>query len=495
MSGMPKSIAQNCVFGLKSKILVYQNNRNVGLRFTLALGNESCHEAGVKRKPTLMFCWVIIAGTALLVGGGPARGDDWPQWLGPQRDGVWRESGILEKFPEGGPKVRWRQKIGPGYTGPAVAQGRVYVMDREVAADAKKPSSEFARGNIAGKERILCLNESDGTTLWTKEYDCPYTISYASGPRTTPIVHDKKVYTLGAEGNLYCLDAEKGQEFWTLDLKKEYKVKSPIWGFSAHPLLDGQKLICIVGGEGTTVVALDKDTGKEIWRALSANQPGYCPPMIYEAGGKRQLIIWNGEEVHGLDPETGKVYWTEKADTHMGMAISTPRKLDNWLFLTGTFNHSKMFSLASDQPAAKLAWKGSKETSFDSVFGTPWAEGNCIYGTSSDGELCCIQAETGKRLWTSLQPNRDRKGVRSDDVFIVKVGEKGDRFVLYNELGDLILAEMNPKGYKQISSAHLLDPSNKAFGRDVVWSHPAFANKCVYARNDKEIICVSLAKE
>jgi outer membrane protein assembly factor BamB len=459
MIGMPKSIAQNCVVGLKSKILV------------------------------------IVASTAVVVCGGPARGDDWPQWLGPQRDGVWRETGLLEKFPEGGPKVRWRQKIGQGYTGPAVAKGRVYVMDREVAPDAKKPSSEFARGNIAGKERILCLNESDGSTLWTKEYDCPYTISYASGPRTTPIVHDKKVYTLGAEGNLYCLDAEKGQELWSLDLKKEYKVKSPIWGFSAHPLLDGQKLICIVGGEGTTVVAFDKDTGKEIWHALSSKQPGYCPPMIYEAGGKRQLIIWTGEAVNGLDPETGKVYWTENADTHMGMAISTPRKLDNWLFLTGTFNHSKMFSLASDQPAAKLAWKGSKETSFDSVFGTPWAEGNCIYGTSSDGELCCIQAETGKRLWTTLQPNRDRKGVRSDDVFIVKVGEKGDRFVLFNELGDLILAEMNPKGYKQISSAHLLDPSNKAFGRDVVWSHPAFANKSVYARNDKEIICVSLAAE
>jgi outer membrane protein assembly factor BamB len=440
--------------------------------------------------------FVLVASASLMLQSGSIRADDWPQWLGPKRDGVWRETGILEKFPESGPKVRWRQEIGPGYTGPAVADGRVYVMDRIVAPDAKKPANDFVRSNIPGKERVLCLNESDGTIIWTLDYDCTYKISYSSGPRTTPTVNDKKVYTLGAEGDLYCFDAEKGKVLWSHELKKDYKMKdSPIWGFSSHPLVDGHKIICIVGGENTTAVAFDKDTGKEIWHALTATQPGYCPPTIIEAGGKRQLIIWNGEEVHGLDPETGKEYWKEKADTHMGMAISTPRKLGDWLFLTGTFNHSKMFRLASDQPSAKLAWKGSKETSFDSVFATPFADGECIYGTSSDGDLCCIQADTGKRLWTTLQPNRDRKGVRSDDVFIVKLGDTGDRYFLYNDLGDLIIADMSPKGYKQLGSAHLLDPSNKAFGRDVVWSHPAFANRSVYARNDKEIICVSLAAE
>jgi hypothetical protein len=438
----------------------------------------------------------LAAGAVMMFTSISVRADDWPQWLGPKRDGVWRETGIMEKFPEGGPKVRWRQKIGPGYTGPAVAEGRVYVMDRILAPDAKKPSNDFDRSKIPGKERILCLNEADGSTIWTKEYDCTYGISYSSGPRTTPTVHDKKVYTLGAEGDLYCCDAETGKVIWSRELKKDFKMKdSPIWGFSAHPLVDGQKIICIVGGENTTVVAFDKDTGKELWHALTAKQPGYCPPMIYEAGGKRQLIIWNGEAVNGLDPETGKVYWTEDAQTYMGMAISTPRKLGDWLFLTGTNNTSKMFRLDSDQPGAKLAWKGSKETSFDSVFATPIAAGDCFYGTSSDGVLCCIQADTGKRLWTTLQPNRDRKGVRSDDVFIVKLGESGDRYFLYNELGDLIIAEMSPKGYKQLGSTHLLDPSNKAFGREVVWSHPAFANKSVYARNDKEIICVSLAAE
>jgi outer membrane protein assembly factor BamB len=450
-------------------------------------------------------CFGIFVGGVFIFQAASVRADDWPQWLGPKRDGVWRETGILDKFPEGGPKSRWRTPIAAGYTGPAVANGRVYVMDRKVALDAKKPTNDFMRGNIAGTERVLCLNETNGSILWTHEYDCPYTVSYPLGPRTTPIVKDGKLYTLGTEGNLFCLDAvgdqasagapkgETTKVIWSRELQKDYKVKAPMWGFSAHPLLDGQKLICIVGGEGSTVVAFDKDTGKEIWKALTAKEPGYCPPMIYEAGGKRQLIIWNGDAVHGLDPETGKVYWTEKAEAYMGMAISTPRKLGDRLFLTGTFNHSAMFQLASDHPDAKLAWKGSKTTSFDSVFGTPYALGDVIYGTSSDGELCCIEAETGKRLWTTLEPNRDRKPIRSADVFIVKLGDQGDRFFLYNDLGDLIIADMTPKGYKQIDKAHLLDTTTKAFNREVLWSHPAFANRSAYLRNDKEIICVSLA--
>jgi outer membrane protein assembly factor BamB len=386
---------------------------------------------------------VVVASVALIFQGASVRGDDWPQWLGPQRDSVWRETGILAKFPEGGPKIRWRIPIAAGYTGPAVANGRVYVMDRKVAPDAKKPANDFARGNIAGTERVLCLNEADGSILWTHEYDCPYTISYPLGSRTTPIVKDGKLYTLGAEGNLLCLDASQDKVVWSHDLKKDYNVKSPMWGFSAHPLLDGKKLICVVGGEGSTVVAFDKDNGKEIWKALTAKEPGYCPPMIYEAGGKRQLIIWHGEAVNGLDPETGKVYWTEKAEAYMGMAISTPRKLGDRLFLTGTFNHSAMFQLASDHPGAKLTWKGSKTTSFDSVFGTPYAEGDVIYGTSSDGDLRCIQADSGKWLWTTLEPNRDRKGIRSADVFIIKLGDQGERFFLFNDLGDLIIASIS----------------------------------------------------
>jgi outer membrane protein assembly factor BamB len=421
-----------------------------------------------------------------------ANADDWPQWLGPKRDAVWRESGIIEKFPEKGPAVRWRTPIAAGYSGPAVADGKVYLMDRVVAKGAQKRGNDFSRGKSPGSERVLCLDETDGKILWQKEYDCLYTISYPLGPRTTPIVHDRKVYTLGAEGNLFCLDTDGGKELWSQDFKKNYTTQSPIWGYSAHPLLDGQKLICMVGGKDSTVAAFDKDSGKEIWRALDAKNLGYCPPMIYEAAGKRQLIIWHGEAVNGLDPETGKVYWSVPFASYSSMSISTPRMMGDYLFLTSTFGKSLMLRLGIEQPSAEVAWRGDpkKKNSFDSVFATPFVEDGFIYGTSSDGELMCIKADTGERLWSTFEPNGGKKA-RCSDVFIVK---NGDRFFLFTEKGNLIIAKLSPKGYQEISRAHLLEPTSAAFGRDVLWSHPAFANRSIYLRNDKEIICVSLAE-
>ena len=155
--------------------------------------------------------WSIAGYVALLLASGTVKADDWPQWLGPKRDGVWRESGVLDKFPEGGPKVLWRAKIAAGYAGPAVAGGRVYVTDRILAQSANNPKEGMIptrpKAPIPGTERVLCLREKDGTLLWKHEYDCPYTISYPLGPRTTPVIADGKVYTLGAEGNLLCLDA------------------------------------------------------------------------------------------------------------------------------------------------------------------------------------------------------------------------------------------------------------------------------------------------
>jgi outer membrane protein assembly factor BamB len=432
-----------------------------------------------------------IVGLCLAFTAGVARADDWPQWLGPQRDDVWRETGIVEKLPESGPPVRWRTPIGAGYAGPAVADGRVYLMDRVVDKGAKIPKSPFEKGAIPGKERVLCLDAANGKILWTHAYDCTYAISYPSGPRTTPVVRDQRVYALGAMGNLLCLDAADGKPLWSHDFKAEYKAEPPLWGYAAHPLLDGQRLICMVGGEGSTVVAFDKDTGKELWRALTCKQIGYCPPMIYEVGGKRQLIIWHGEAVNGLDPETGKVYWTQPFESFMAMTISTPRFFDQDLFLTSTSGKSAMLQLAADQSKATVLWKGDpKKTSFDSVFGTPFVQDGYIYGTAAIGELRCIEAATGKRVWSSLKPNGG-KAKQSADIFIVK---NGDRFFLFTEAGDLIIAHLSPKGYEEISRAHLLEPTTDAFGRLVVWSHPAFANRCIFARNDKEIICASLAE-
>ncbi|MBI3409806.1 MAG: PQQ-like beta-propeller repeat protein [Planctomycetes bacterium] len=352
----------------------------------------------------------------------------------------------------------------------------------------------------AGSERVLCLNAADGKILWKHEYDCDYGIGYPLGPRTTPNIDGGKVYSLGAEGHLFCLDFESGKVLWSRDLKKEYDTKSPIWGFAAHPLIDGQRLICMVGGKDSAVVAFDKDSGKELWRALTCKQIGYCPPMIYEAGGKRQLIVWHGEAVNSLDVETGRVFWSYPIETFTGMAIATPRKLGDLLYVCPPYNPPFMFRLATDKPDATVLWKGDpkavrkkepKQLGFDSCFGTPFAEDGHAYGNTAYGELVCIRADTGERLWTTLEPNKGYNR-QSSDIFIVKNGE---RFFLYTEQGDLIIAKMTPKSYEQVSRTHLLDPTYATHGRDVLWSHPAFAIRCIYLRNDKEIICVPLAAQ
>jgi outer membrane protein assembly factor BamB len=451
--------------------------------------------------------WIV---TALLFGLATATGwaDDWPQWLGPQRDGVWREKGILEKFPEKGPKILWHTPLGGGYAGPAVANGKVYVTDRQLGRAVRNPDNLFAKDKIDGKERVLCLDAASGNVLWTHSYDCPYRISYPIGPRTTPVVADGKVYTLGAMGDLLCLDANKGTVLWSKNFPEDYRAPIAMWGYAAHPLLDGTRLICLVGGPDSAVVAFDKDTGKELWKSLNVTKGelGYCPPVIFEAGGKRQLIIWLPQEVAGLHPETGKPYWQENFRTAIpaNMTIPTPRKQGDLLFLTSFYGGSIMLKLDREKPAASVAWakkgrneKPDKTEALHAVMCTPVFKGDYIYGLCSYGELRCLKAASGERVWQDFKVTgtKQKEEDRWDNAFII---EQNGRYFLFNEKGDLIMARMTPKGYEEVSRAHILEPTSKAgygFVRRVLWSHPAFANRCMYARNDKEIVCVSLAAD
>ncbi len=438
--------------------------------------------------------WIVRFITLLCVPLHRTAADDWPQWLGPQRDGVWRETGIVKKFPEGGPRRLWRTELGSGYSGPAIANGKVYVLDRIVPADAPKPKNTFDFAQIPGDERVLCLDAISGKLIWKHQYNCPYTVSYAAGPRTTPLVAGQRVFTLGTMGNLACLNAKSGDLVWERDFKKDFGLKIPTWGVSANPLLDGQKLICVVGGEGTVAVAFDKDTGKELWRALSAKEPGYAPPMIYEFAGRRQLILWHAESVNGLDPETGRVLWTEPWKLNYGMAIATPRKLGEQLYLSCFYNGSLMLRFEAPDKAPVVAWRTSKMSERDTIhlnctMNTPFIEDGHIYGACSYGQYRCIRADTGERQWETFAPTSS-KSERWGNCFTVK---NGVRFFLFSEKGDLIIANLSPTGYQEISRAHLLDPVNTDPGRSVVWSHPAFANRRVYVRNDQELICVDLA--
>jgi outer membrane protein assembly factor BamB len=451
--------------------------------------------AAIARKWSLMWCIVMLLSMA-----GPAAADDWPQWLGPQRDGIWREKGILDKFPAGGPKVLWRRTIGGGYAGPAVAGGKVYVTDRTLAAGSRDPDNPFSRTSSQGQERVLCLDQATGKVLWTHAYDSKYEISYPCGPRATPIVHDGKVYALGAMGDLVCLEADTGKVVWAKNFVRDLGAPVPLWGFSAHPLLDGDRLICLVGGEDQVVVAFNTHSGNVVWKALSmrSEQIGYAPPMIYTFGGKRQLIIWHPEAVNGLNPETGEVYWSHTFRLKANLAIPTPRQVGDLLFLTSFYNGPLLLRFTNGNAAPTEVWRGTgrgempnQTDKLHSIMPTPVIRDGHIYGVCSYGELRCLRLSDGKRVWQTLQATcGGTEPQRWANAFLI---EQGDRYFLFNEKGELLIARLSPSGYEEIDRAKVLAPTGKAMNRRVLWSHPAFANRHMYVRNDKEIVCVDLS--
>ncbi len=434
--------------------------------------------------------------TLLCIAASALHADDWPQWLGPKRDGVWREGRILEQFPADGLKVRWRTPINAGYAGPAVAAGKVYVIDRSLHPKAAGPSDAFKRGQVPGTERVLCLNEADGKMLWQHEYDCSYNISYPAGPRATPLIDRDLVYTLGAEGDLICLSAESGKIVWARDFKKGFGIDAPLWGFSGHPLIEGESLFCLAGGTGSVAVAYNKRTGQELWRALSAKEPGYCPPTMVAVNGTRQLIIWHGESINALNPDTGKVLWTVPMAVRFGLSIATPRQDGNLVFISSFYNGPIMLRLEQNKPEPTVVWRGKSNSErntdgLHALMSTPMIDAGHIYGVCSYGQLRCLKADTGERVWDTLKATTSGKEVRWANAFLIK---NENRYFLANEKGELIIAQLTPEGYREVSRTHLLEPTNTAAGRDVVWSHPAFANRSIYARNDKEIVCASLSE-
>ncbi|MEX2174237.1 MAG: PQQ-binding-like beta-propeller repeat protein [Pirellulaceae bacterium] len=436
-----------------------------------------------------MPCAALVVWLSLTLA---AAAEDWPQWMGPNRDGQWRETGILETFPDGRAKILWRTPIAGGYAGPAVAAGKVYVTDY-VRSTGEATNDPDARAESKGQERVLCLNAADGKPLWKHEYDCTYKISYPAGPRATPTVAGGKVYTLGAEGKLLCLSADTGKVVWQKELTKEYQIETPMWGFCAHPLVDGNKLICLVGGAGSVAVAFDKESGKELWKSLAAPAPGYCPPTIIEAGGARQLLIWHTKALNSLNPETGEVYWSEPLEAAYGMPIAAPRQAGDYLFASAIGSVAALFELDRTKPAVQEVWLGEPNTAVYCANSTPLIEAGTIYGNDCQvGNLRAVDLKTGKRLWETFVPTTGgERRASHGTAFLTK---NGDRYFLFSETGDLIIARLTPQGYDEISRAHVIEPTGEAFGRQVVWSHPAYAGRCAFVRNDKEIVCVSLAK-
>lgn len=418
--------------------------------------------------------------------------DDWPQWMGPTRDGVWTESDIIAEIPDDGLTVKWRVPLGLGYAGPAVAGGRVYVLDYQLASGdvAANPGS---LDKLEGQERIVCLDAATGEEIWAHAYDQPYAISYGSGPRTTPTINGDRVYALGAEGKLFCLKSDTGDVVWSHDLKEEYGAKTPHWGHTSHPLVYGDLVVTLAGGEGSAVVAFDKQSGEEVWKALTADEEiGYCPPTMAVGVRTQQLLIWLPKAVSGLNPQTGEEFWNVGLTPDFGMSIAAPVFEDQTAFFSGVRNVSMLIELADDASAPKELWRGDGSTSVGCAHAGPLVVDDTIYGCDDKGWIRAVDRPSGERLWETLEATDLERPANYGTTFLVR---NGDRWYLFNDSGNLVVAELNRDGYTEHGQFHVLEPTGDAFGRPIVWSHPAFAERCLFARNDKEIVCVSLAAE
>jgi outer membrane protein assembly factor BamB len=433
-----------------------------------------------------------VAVVLAICGGVVLAAEDWPEIRGKGRQGVWNETGIVEKFPAEGLKVLWRTPIKAGYAGPAVADGRVFITDY---AETKRPR---------GIERALALDEKTGKVLWAHQWEVDYRgMSYGLGPRATPTVDGERVYFAGADGKLFCLNAASGAVIWQKDYVADYGADRAKWGwdwgFSSSPLVDGPRLIALVGGRpDAKVVAFDKLTGKELWRALSSeSELGVAQPIIIDAGGTRQLIIWYPGAVASLDPATGKVYWEQPYKVGASMTVATPIHTGSLLFFTNFYDGPLMLALDERKPAATVLWKGKSDNEIQTdglhaTTATPVIIGDYIYGICSYGQFRCLRAKTGERIWETQAVTKERGRWVSGQIV-----RHGDRLFINNDRGELVIVKPGPGGYEEISRTFLLKPTSPPGNRrelvNVNWSHPAYANRHIYARNDEEIIAASLA--
>jgi outer membrane protein assembly factor BamB len=423
--------------------------------------------------------WAMIA---IVVGANPSRAADWPQWRGPTRDGVWTETGLVERFESPQLPIRWRAEVGSGYSGPTVAEGRVYLMDR-----VARPQPQ---------ERVRCFNAGTGKEMWSYAYDCRYQgIQYEAGPRCSVSIDEGRAYTLGTMGHLHCFEARSGKLLWQHDCRQEYNAKVPVWGIAGSPLVEGDLVIVLVGGrDNASVMAFDKATGRERWRALE-DPLAYVSPIVIDRAGQRVLVCITGRRVVGLDPQTGRLDWESPyPPKEMPITIATPVFDGEHLFITSFYDGSLLLKVRQDKLAVDELWRrrGENERNTDALhccISTPLILGDYLYGVDSYGELRCLDLKTGDRIWEDLTAVPK---ARWANIHMVR---NGDKTWMFNERGELIIAQLDPKGFHEISRTKLIEPTKEQLGQrgGVTWSHPAFANRCVYTRNDKELVCADLS--
>jgi outer membrane protein assembly factor BamB len=379
---------------------------------------------------------------------------------------------------------RWTAAVGPGYSGPTVANGRVFLTDRVTAPEQQ--------------ERVRCFDQGTGRALWTHAYPCVYRdIDYALGPRAAVTVADGRAFSYGAMGHAHALDAATGRVLWARHLTTELGASINVWGISSAPLVVGDLVIFQVGGEpDACLVALEVGSGRERWRAL-AGKSSYSSPRVIQQGGRDVLLAWTATWLAGLDPATGKVYWQEPyKPAKMILNVPDPvlDETGRRVFLSAFYDGAALYQLGADLAAPTQVWRRAgvserKTDALHSIIMTPFIRGEHVYGIDSYGEMRCLSLANGDRVWedTTLLAN----GRWATAHFV----QNGDRTWITTEKGEIVIARLTPQGFQRLSSAQFLTPETNLRGRShpIAWSHPAYAGRSLFARNDSQLVCLPLA--
>jgi outer membrane protein assembly factor BamB len=395
-----------------------------------------------------------------------ASAADWPQWLGPSRDGSSTETVAIWKQE---PKVLWKQPVGEGHSSPVVAGGRVFLHTKVKDKD---------------EEEVAAFDAKAGTPLWKMSYPRgAFKSLFGNGPRGTPAVVDNRVYTFGITGILTCFEVEKGKQLWQVDTLKKFDAKKLFFGSSSSPLVDGNRVFVDVGAKGASVVAFDKDKGDVLWQSQD-DKASYSSPIVFGEGSRRQLVFLTGENVLSLNPANGMLHWKFPFVDELSESSTTPVRIGDLLLASSISAGSVGLRLGTkdDKPTAEKAWKNDELTCY---FSTPVAVGKdhlfLVTGTKPPAlkvhsDLRCIEAATGKELWK-------KPDVGKYHASLLRTGD--DKLLMLDDSGNLMLLAPSFQEYKELAKAKVCGDT---------WAHPALADGRLYLRDGENLVCVQLGE-
>jgi outer membrane protein assembly factor BamB len=399
---------------------------------------------------------------ALVILSGALVAADWPQWLGPKRDGSSTEKVASWKGPL---KVVWRRPVGEGHSSPVVAGGRVFLHTKVRADEA---------------EAVAAFDAKDGKPLWEKSYArAPYKGLFGAGPRATPAVVGDRVYTYGITGVLTCFDAKDGQKVWQVDALKEFQAPKLFFGASCSPLVEKDLVLINVGGQGASIVAFNKNSGMPVWKKLD-DGASYSSPIVFGKGDKREAVFLTQAGLVGLRPSDGEVFWQFPFKDKLSESSTTPVRVGDLIVGSSITIGSVGLRLKAEGGRRQVAevWKKPELTCY---FSTPVAVGKeylyLVTGAlppASKATLRCVEAATGKELW-------QRPGVGTYHASLLRTGD--GKLLMLEEKGDLVLIDPSPNEYRELARTHVCGQT---------WAHPALANGRLFVRDGKELICLEL---